>query len=315
MRWLLGPLQSLLGLARRNTVRRSRRQIAAHYDLGNDFYRLFLDETLSYSAAVFESPDATLHQASLAKLDRVCRKLQLGPDDHLLEIGTGWGGLAVHAAKHYGCRVTTATISVEQHAAASERVRAAGLEDRVTVLLRDYRELTGTYDKLVSIEMIEAVGWRDFGTLMAVCSDRLAADGLMLLQAITIDERAYEVEKASRSFINQLIFPGGCLPSQEVIARCVRRRTDLRAIGLEDITEHYVHTLRAWRENFAAAGAELERLGYDARFQRLWELYLAYSEGGFAERRICDVQLLLAKPRFAAEALVIVEEPLHAVAA
>ena len=154
MRWLLGPLQSLLGLARRNTVRRSRRQISAHYDLGNDFYRLFLDETLSYSAAVFESPDQTLHQASLAKLDRVCRKLQLDPGDHLLEIGAGWGGLAVHAARHYGCRVTTTTISVEQHAAATERVRAAGLEDRVTVLLRDYRELTGTYDKLVSIEMI-----------------------------------------------------------------------------------------------------------------------------------------------------------------
>ena len=250
---VLTPIRGLTSWARRNTPGRSRRQIAAHYDLGNDLYRLFLDETLMYSAAVFEGPETTLHEAQLAKLDRICRKLQLHPGDHLLEIGTGWGAMAVHAAREYGCRVTTTTISAEQHAVALERVREAGLQDRITVLLEDYRHLTGTYDKLVSIEMIEAVGWRDFGTYFEACSQLLEPDGLMLLQAITIDERSYEVEKASKSFINQLIFPGGCLPSQEVIARSVRRETDLRVVQLEDITGHYVRTLRAWRENFHAA--------------------------------------------------------------
>ena len=292
------PVQTVVSSVRRNTPGRSRRQIAAHYDLGNDLYRLFLDDTLMYSAAVFETPQATLHEAQLAKLDRICRKLQLKPADHLLEIGTGWGAMAVYAAREYGCRVTTTTISAEQHAVALARVHEAGLEDRVTVLQEDYRHLTGTYDKLVSIEMIEAVGWRDFGTYFEACSERLAPDGLMLLQAITIDERAYEVEKATKSFINQLIFPGGCLPSQEVIARSVRRETDLRVVQLEDITGHYVRTLQAWRSNFLAAEPQIEELGYDVRFRRLWNLYLAYCEAGFAERRIHDVQMLLAKPRF-----------------
>ena len=182
----------------------------------------------------------------------MCRKLDLGPGDHLLEIGTGWGGLAVHAAAHYGCRVTTTTISREQHDHAVAAVRAAGLEDRVTVLLRDYRELEGSYDKLVSIEMIEAVGWKDFGTFFARCSDLLAPNGLMLLQAITIDDRAYHVEKGNRSFIATYIFPGGCLPSSEIIARCVARRTDLHAVGLQDITADYAETLRHWRRRFLA---------------------------------------------------------------
>jgi len=312
---VLTPLRGLTSWARRNTPGRSRRQIAAHYDLGNDLYRLFLDETMMYSAAVFERPETTLHEAQLAKLDRICRKLQLQPQDHLLEIGTGWGAMAVHAAREYGCRVTTTTISAEQHAVAIERVREAGLEDRVTVLLEDYRHLTGTYDKLVSIEMIEAVGWRDFGTYFEACSELLEPDGLMLLQAITIDERSYEVEKASKSFINQLIFPGGCLPSQEVIARSVRRETDLRVVQLEDITGHYVRTLRAWRENFHAAAGEVEQLGYDERFRRLWTLYLAYCEAGFAERRIHDVQMLLAKPRFRDEPLALMQVAAVAAAA
>ncbi len=306
VRLVRAPAQALSSSLPRNTPGRSRRQIAAHYDLGTDLYRLFLDETLMYSAAVFEAPDATLHEAQLAKLHRICAKLQLRPSDHLLEIGTGWGAMAVHAARETGCRVTTTTISAEQHACAVERVRAAGLEDRVTVLQQDYRHLAGTYDKLVSIEMIEAVGWRDFGTYFEACSKLLAPDGLMLLQAITIDERSYEVEKASKSFINQLIFPGGCLPSQEAIARSVRRETDLRVVQLEDITGHYVRTLRAWRANFMAAESEVERLGYDLRFRRLWNLYLAYCEAGFAERRIHDVQMLLAKPRFRDEPLALV---------
>lgn len=300
---LLAPVQSAVSYARRNTIERSREQIAAHYDLGNDLYELFLDETMMYSSAVFETPGTPLHDAQIAKLDRICQKLDLRPGDRLLEIGTGWGALAVHAAGRYGAQVTTTTISTEQHAVAVERVKAAGLQDKVTVLLQDYRTLRGTYDKLVSIEMIEAVGWRDFPTFFRVCGERLAADGVMLLQAITIDDRAYDVEKAVKSFINQLIFPGGCLPSLEIISRNTARQSDMRIVQLEDMTEHYVTTLRHWRETFQAATEQLEERGYDERFRRLWVLYLAYCEAGFAERRIQVGQLLLAKPGYRAEPL------------
>lgn len=299
LRPLIGPARAL-GRAR-NTIGRSRGQIAAHYDLGNELFALFLDETMMYSSAIFPTPGATLEQASRHKIETVCRKLDLRPSDHLLEIGTGWGGLAMHAASTYGCRVTTTTISREQHDHVSERVRDGGLEDRVTVLLRDYRELEGSYDKLVSIEMIEAVGWKDFGTFFARCSDLLAPDGLMLLQAITIDDRAFHVEKGNRrSFMGTYVFPGGCLPSHDVIARCVARRTDMRTVGVQDITAHYAETLRHWRERFDARLADVAALGYDERFQRLWNLYLAYCEAGFRERRIQDVQMLLAKPRWSA---------------
>ena len=209
----------------------------------------------------------------------------------MLEIGTGWGGFALYAASTRGCEVTTTTISREQREYALAQVARAGLGDRVSVLLEDYRDLRGRYDKLVSIEMIEAVGWQHFGTFFAQCSQLLEPDGAMLLQAITIDDRAYEVEKASRSFINTYIFPNGCLPSLEVIAREVARRTDMQTVELEDLTPHYVETLRRWRESFVASAPELEQLGYDERFQRLWTLYLAYCEAGFAERRICEVQI------------------------
>ena len=222
------PYQRTRALFTRNTPRRSRRDIAAHYDLGNDLFELMLDPTMMYSCAYFSEPGMALEEASRAKLDQICRKLDLGPGDRLLEIGTGWGGLAVHAAGEYGCHVTTTTISREQYAVAERRVREAGLQDRVTLLLKDYRELEGTYDKLVSVEMIEAVGWKDFGTFFATCSELLEPDGAMLLQAITMDDRAYKVERASRSFIRTLVFPNGCLPSLEVIARCVARRTDMR---------------------------------------------------------------------------------------
>jgi cyclopropane-fatty-acyl-phospholipid synthase len=293
------PRASLRWLER-NTPARSRKQISAHYDLGNDLFGLMLDETMMYSCGVFESDDATLHEAQVAKLDRICQKLALGPDDHVLEIGTGWGGFAIHAATNYGCRVTTTTISAEQLALARERVAAAGLEDRITLLLEDYRDLTGSYDKLVSIEMIEAVGWQYFGTFFERCGALLAPDGAMLLQAITIDHRAYEVEKATKSFANTQIFPGGCLPSVEVISRAVARASDLRTVHLEDLTGHYVRTLRCWRENFLGQLERVRALGYDGAFQRRWELYLAYCEGGFDARRIGNVQLLLAKPGYAA---------------
>jgi cyclopropane-fatty-acyl-phospholipid synthase len=292
------PLQAARGIRARNTRVRSRRSIAAHYDLGNEFFALMLDETMMYSSAYFAHREMTLAEASTAKLELVCRQLELHAEDHVLEIGTGWGGFALHAARTRGCRVTTTTISREQYEYAVAEVRAAGVADRVTVLCEDYRDLRGSYDKLVSIEMIEAVGWRDFDTFFARCSNLLAEDGSMLLQAIVIDDRAYAVEKASRSFIRTHIFPDGCLPSLEVIARCLARRTDLRTVALKDLTPHYAETLRRWRANFEAAGARLEDLGYDERFRRLWRMYLAYCEAGFAERRIGVVQMHLAKPRW-----------------
>jgi cyclopropane-fatty-acyl-phospholipid synthase len=303
LRGLLSPLripaQQARALLRRSTRRRRRRDIAAHYDLGNDLFRRMLDPTMSYSCAIFERDGMTLQEASIAKLERVCEQLDLGPDDHLLEIGSGWGSLAIHAAATRGCHVTTTTISCEQHDYATQQVARAGLEHRVTVLMEDYRDLHGTYDKLVSIEMIEAVGWQHIGRFFAKCSELLAANGAMLLQAITIDDRAYEVEKASKSFANTYIFPGGCLPSLEVIARNVARRTDMQAVHLEDLTPHYAETLRRWQQNFAAHADSLGELGYDERFRRLWTFYLCWCEAGFAERRICDIQLLLAKPQWA----------------
>jgi len=290
--------QALHGVWARNTPRRARRQIAAHYDLGNDLFRLMLDETMMYSCAFFGDEATTLRDAQVAKLERICRKLDLQPTDHVLEIGGGWGGFAIHAASRYGCRVTTTTISAEQHRFAAQRIREAGVEDRVTLLLSDYRELEGTFDKLVSIEMIEAVGWQYLDTFFKRCASLLTPEGAMLLQAITIDQRAYHVEKAKRSFANTHVFPGGCLPSLRAISRSVARVTDMRPLALEDLTSHYVRTLRCWRENFLTQLERVRSLGYDRRFQRRWELYLAYCEGGFAGGRIGDVQLLLAKPHF-----------------
>jgi|SRR5215211_1119111 len=299
------PFATALRLARRSpddTRAGSRRNIAAHYDLGNDFFSLFLDESMTYSCAAFDRPDMSLREAQEAKLERACRKLRLREDDHVLEIGTGWGSFAVHAASRYGCRVTSTTISSEQHRVARERMREAGVEDRVRVLFEDYRDVRGRYDKLVSIEMIEAVGWRGFPEYFRRCGELLTPHGSMLLQAITIDDRAYEVEKASRSFIKTFIFPGGCLPSMEMIARCVVGQTDMSPAGVEDMTPFYPETLRRWRERFLAAASRAARLGYDCRFRRLWELYLSWCEAGFRERRIGDVQLLLAKPAAALRA-------------
>ncbi len=290
------PLQAVRGIRARNTRARSRRAIAAHYDLGNELFEAMLDETMMYSCAYFPRPAMTLAQASTAKLELVCDTLELGPDDEVLEIGTGWGGFAVHAARTRGCRVTTTTISREQCEYARARVRAAGVANLVSVLCEDYRDLRGRYEKLVSIEMIEAVGWRDFDTYFARCSELLAATGRMLLQAIVIDDRAYAVEKASPSFIRTHIFPDGCLPSREVIARCLERHTDMHAVAVRDLTPHYAETLVRWRANFETAATRLRRLGYDERFRRLWRMYLAYCEAGFAERRIGVVQMHLAKP-------------------
>jgi cyclopropane-fatty-acyl-phospholipid synthase len=295
----VAPLRNALGRRTRlNTRARAREQVAAHYDLGNELFALFLDETMTYSCAVFETPETPLREAQLAKLDMVCRKLELEPSDHLVEIGTGWGSLALHAAGEYGCRVTTTTLSREQHTVATERVREARLQDRVQVMIQDYRDLRGRYSKLASIEMIEAVGWQHFDTFFTCCSRLLEKDGLMLLQAITIDERAYEIEKSARSFASDVIFPGGCLPSTGEIRRATAAATDMRILDLDDITAGYPATLRQWRENWLGAAGEARRLGADSRFIRLFEFYFAWCEGGFTERRIGDVQALLAKPAY-----------------
>jgi cyclopropane-fatty-acyl-phospholipid synthase len=294
---LVRPLHRLGTLPLLNTRRGARRNIAAHYDLGNELFELFLDrDSMMYSSALFEHGDETLEEAQAARLERVCERLELVGDDHLLEIGTGWGGLAVHAASRHGCRVTTTTISREQREYAEARVRAAGLEDRVTVLGADYRDLEGRYDKLVSLEMIEAVGWQYFETFFRRCSELLEPHGLFFLQAIAIEDGAYEAEKSGRSLARDLIFPGGCLPSLEIMQRCIARVTDLRTVWLDDISASYVLTLRHWRERFVAASEKLSRLGYDEPFRRLWELWLAISEAGFHEARIMDLQLVAAKP-------------------
>jgi cyclopropane-fatty-acyl-phospholipid synthase len=293
---LLAPLQRTLWRVPRNSRRRARRHISAHYDLGNDLFALYLDESMMYSAAVFPHPEATLAEAQEHRLERICRALELEPEDHLLEIGTGWGALAAYAASNYGCRVTTTTISREQREGALRRIKEAGVEDRVTVLLDDYRDLRGRYSKLVSLEMIEAVGWQYFETFFHRCAELLEPDGLFFLQAIVIDDRLYDVEKAARSFSNTLIFPGGCLPSVEVIERCIARETDLSMVWLEEIGAHYARTLELWRERFIANTDLAAELGYDEPFRRLWTLWLAMSEAGFRERRLRDVQVLFAKP-------------------
>lgn len=290
------PLQRGLHWVNRNTRSGSRRNIAAHYDLGNDFFALFLDPTMMYSSAIFEQPGLTLEQAQRARLDRICRKLELQPTDHLLEIGTGWGGMAIHAALHYGCRVTTTTISRQQYEAAVERVRAAGVADRVNVLLEDYRDLTGRYDKLVSIEMIEAVGHHFYDTYFATCSRLLAPDGLMLLQAITIADQRYAAARDSVDFIKRHIFPGSCIPSIAALMGSIAGASSLRLIHLEDFGPDYATTLRLWREAFMDKLDQVRALGYPETFIRMWEFYLCYCEGGFAERAIGDAQLLLAGP-------------------
>jgi cyclopropane-fatty-acyl-phospholipid synthase len=290
------PLNLMAHWLRKNTRLGSRSNIVAHYDLGNDFYRLFLDETLTYSCGIFESAHASLKEASIAKYDRLCRKLQLNPNDHILEIGTGWGGFALHAAGHYGCRVTTTTLSDEQYRLAAERFGKAGLQGRVTLLRKDYRDLEGTYDKLVSIEMIEAVGHQFLEEFFSVCSQRLKPDGSMALQAITIADQVYDRHKLSVDFIKRYIFPGSCIPSVTAICTAVARATDLRLFHLEDITAHYALTLAQWRRNFFAKLDQVRALGYDDAFIRMWEYYLCYCQAGFSEHYIGDVQMVLTKP-------------------
>lgn len=290
------PLRRLPHLLRRNSRRGSRRNIGDHYDLGNDLFALFLDETMTYSAGIFPRPDASLREASVAKLDRICRRLGLRPGMRVLEIGTGWGSFAIHAAGEYGARVKTTTISREQHELAVRRVREAGLDGRVDLLLRDYRELEGVHDRVVSIEMVEAVGHEYLDGYFERIGRLLADDGLALIQAITMPDREHRRYLRSVDFIQRHVFPGSCLPSLGSLNASIARTTRLRPIGLEDLSGHYEQTLRAWRERFLARRRDVLALGYPPRFVRLWEYYLAYCEAGFAERVIGDVQFLLAGP-------------------
>jgi len=294
--WLSDPVHILYHYFRRNTLKGSKENIVAHYDLGNDFYRLFLDETLTYSCGIFEHENSTLEAASIAKYDRICRKLQLHPEDHVIEIGGGWGGYSIHAAKHYGCRVTTTTISDEQYALAEKRISASGLSHRIRLLRTDYRHLGGKFDKLVSIEMIEAVGHQYLNTFFEICSRLLKANGMMLLQAITIIDQMYDYHKRSVDFSKRYIFPGSCIPSIRAIMSSIARKTDLKLFHLEDITPHYVRTLAEWRKRFFDHIDDVRKLGFSETFIRMWEYYLCYCEGGFAERYIGDVQMLLTKP-------------------
>jgi len=291
-----GLAMKAIHLLRRNTRSGSRRNIAAHYDLGNDFFRLFLSEDLMYSSAYWTGAEDTLEAASTRKLDLICRKLALGPDDHVVEIGTGWGGFAVHAAKHYGCRVTTTTISREQHDLAAARIQAAGLGDRITLLQSDYRDLTGQYDKLVSIEMIEAVGADFQDSYFGQIGRLLKPDGLALVQAITIEDHRYEQALESVDFIKRHVFPGCFIPSVHTMLASKTRSSDLALVGLEDFGLSYARTLQAWRERFLAQLPAVRAQGFDERFVRMWEFYLAYCEGGFRERSIGVSHLLMAKP-------------------
>lgn len=272
---------------------RDRLDIETHYDLGNQFFELFLDPTLTYSCAIFDSPAMTLEEAQLNKLDRICRSLRLTGSDSVLEIGSGWGSFAILAAARYGCRVTTTTVSKNQFDYVTERIKALGLERLVSVLYEDYRDLTGKYDKLVSIEMIEAVGWKQLPTFFRCCSERLVGGGQMLLQSIVIDDRHFERSKRSDDFIKAMVFPGSSIPSVKAIEETTVSAGDLRVGEVIDIGAHYETTLSRWRTRFNTNRRVLAALGYPESFLRLWDLYLAYCEAGFAERRISDVQMRL----------------------
>ena len=282
----------------RNTYKGSQLNVAAHYDLGNEFFQLFLDPTMMYSSALFSDKSASLEVASETKLDELCQQLELKSDDHLLEIGTGWGGMAIHAAKNFGCRVTTTTISQEQYDFASARVREEGLEGQITLLCEDYRNLTGEYDKLVSVEMIEAVGHDFYQNYFRMCSGLLKPNGKMVIQAITMADQRYKEARDSVDFIKRYIFPGGCLPSVAVMAQHIARDTDMQIVHLRDITNDYAETLAHWRQRFLANLEAVRGMGFSEEFVRMWDFYLCYCEGGFRERVISTVQLAFAKPDY-----------------
>ena len=300
---LYKPGNTIANYIRRNSKAGSRRNIAAHYDLSNEFFAMFLDPTMTYSSGIFPSANSTMEEASLAKYERICRKLSLSADDHLLEIGTGWGGFAIYAAKHYGCQITTTTISAEQHKMAEQRVREAGLSDKITILQCDYRDLKGSYDKLTSIEMVEAVGHAYLPNYFEQCCRLLKPDGIFVMQAITIPDQRYENYRRGIDFIQRYIFPGGCLPSLGAIQSAITGKTDFQLVHLEDFAGHYARTLANWHERFKEREAEIRNLGMDSRFIRAWEYYFAYCQAGFEERQVGVAQLVFCRSQSRAGSL------------
>ena len=292
---LLNPVNKLIHRSRQNTLKGSKENILAHYDLSNDFYKLWLDPTMTYSCGYFSNPDTSLEDASIEKLDRICRKLKLSEKDHVLEIGTGWGSFSIHAAKNYGCNITTTTISDAQYEYARTRVIEEGLESKINLINRDYRKLDGQYDKIVSIEMIEAVGYEFIPEYFKKISDLLKPNGLMALQGITYNDHNFDTYKDSVDFIKKYIFPGSCLISVSQIVDVIKNKTDLSMIDMEDITRHYASTLNKWRKNFMKVLPEVREMGYSRAFINMWEFYFLYCEAGFLERNIGDVQLVFAK--------------------
>ena len=292
---ILSPINKLIHRSRQNTLKGSKENILAHYDLSNDFYKLWLDPTMTYSCAYFKDPNTTLEDASIEKLDRMCRKLNLSEKDNLLEVGTGWGSFSIHAAKNYGCSITTTTISDAQYEYAKARVVEEGLESKINVINKDYRKLDGQYDKIVSIEMIEAVGYEYISEYFRKLSSLLKPDGLMALQGITYNDQNFDTYKDSVDFIKKYIFPGSCLISISQIIDVIKNKTDLSMIDMEDITRHYAETLNRWRKNFMNVLPEVKEMGYSKAFINMWEFYFLYCEAGFLERNIGDVQMVFAK--------------------
>lgn len=294
------PLLKIFHHFNQNSAKGSRRNIAAHYDLGNDLFEAFLDPTMMYSSGIFPTAEASMEEASLNKLKIICEKLQLTDTDHVVEIGTGWGGFAIYAAKHYGCKVTTTTISQQQFNLAQQRVKDEGLEDKITLLLEDYRDLkkeyAGQFDKLVSIEMIEAVGWKFYNTFFSHCSALLKPNGIALIQAITIADQRYEQARKDVDFIQRYIFPGSCIPSITALLNASTQASDLNLVQAQDFGLHYARTLKAWQDTFNQKSQQITEFGYSEDFKRMWQFYLSYCEGGFAERSIGVNHLVFAKP-------------------
>ncbi|WP_087025010.1 SAM-dependent methyltransferase [Thaumasiovibrio subtropicus] len=296
--WMTRIGYKLSHLFNRNSKKQARDNIAAHYDLGNALYSQFLDDNMLYSSGIYQHDADTLSDAQINKMQRLCQQLHLQPDDHVLEIGTGWGALAIYIAKHYGCRVTTTTLSQEQYDWAKRRVEEENLGDRITLLLEDYRDLTGTYDKLVSVEMIEAVGKEYLDTYIKKCESLLTPNGLMAIQAITIADQRYDHYSNRVDFIQKYIFPGGFLPSITKLSETLTQRSDLVIRDVKDIGIDYARTLSDWHQAFSSNVDEVLRLGYDERFVRMWRYYLSYCEGGFLERTISTVQIVASRPQW-----------------
>jgi cyclopropane-fatty-acyl-phospholipid synthase len=294
----LKPLLKCLHYLNQNSIKGSRNNISKHYDLGNDFFSLFLDATMMYSSAVFKNPHDSLYKGSIHKLETICQRLELTPQDHVIEIGSGWGGFAIYAAQQFGCKVTTTTISKEQYKYVQQKIKDLKLSHKITILFSDYRHLKGQYDKLVSIEMLEAVGYQYYDTYFKVCSDLLKPDGLALIQTITITDQRYEKAKRSVDFIQRYIFPGSCIPSITALQSSMTQSSDLKIYSIQDIGEHYARTLALWRKAFFENLKEVKALGFDDVFIRMWHFYLSYCEGGFKEKVISDIHLKLIKPGY-----------------